>query len=75
MGFIRKVGSAFTFIFVSTDPPSARRCDIFVGRIIEAESLAQSMFYILAVALSASLAGMLAVWALNTSFALSCMRE
>ena len=33
------------------------------------------MFYILAVALSASLAGMLTVWALHTPIALSCMRE
>ena len=31
------------------------------------------MLYVLTIALSASLASMLTVWALHTSFALSCM--
>src|SRR5258706_6152625 len=75
MGFVRKVGLTLSLTFVSTDPPSARRCEVFSRQIIEAENLAQSIFYILAVALSASLAGMLTVWALHTSFALSCMCE
>lgn len=75
LGFYTESRFNLTFTFVSTDSPLAQRCDIFAERIIEAENLAQSIFYILAVPLSASLAGMLTVWALNTSFALSCMHE
>jgi len=44
-----------------------------VGQIIEAEDLVQRVFYVLAVALSVSLGGMLSAWALHTPFLLSCM--
>jgi len=73
MGFVRKVGSTPSFISVSTHPPLAQWCELVVRLIIKAENLAQRMFYVLAGALSVSLAGMLTVWALHTSFALSCM--
>ena len=75
MGLVRKVGSTLSFTFVSTDSPSDRRCEVPARRIIRAKDLGQSMLFILAVALSTSLAGMLTVLALNTPFSSSCVHE
>lgn len=74
MGFVRKVGSInLSFTFVLTHYPPDQRCDVTIGFVIEATRLAQRMFYVLAAGLIGSLGGMLTVWALHTSFALSCV--
>jgi len=73
MGFVPKVGpTSCSSLYLLICPPD-QRFEAIVGQIIEAETIAQRMAYILAGALSASAVGMVIVWSLHASIMLTCM--